>query len=50
MPGLPSILSDRKKKTFEDLDENTVAILREYLIPTIEIELNDNPSSNSLLN
>lgn len=41
---------DGKKKRFKDLDENTIARLREYLVPTIEIELNENTSLNELIN
>ncbi|MGD1063115.1 MAG: DUF262 domain-containing protein [Terracidiphilus sp.] len=41
---------DGKKKHLEDLDENTIARLREYLVPTIEIELNENTSLNELIN
>ncbi len=41
---------DGKKKHLKDLDENTVARLREYLVPTIEIELNENTSLNELIN
>ena len=32
------------------LDGNTIAKLREYLIPTVEIELNENTSLNELIN
>lgn len=41
---------DGKKKSLKDLDENTIARLREYLVPTIEIELNENTSLNELIN
>jgi len=41
---------DGKKKGLKDLDENTIARLREYLVPTIEIELNENTSLNELIN
>ena len=40
---------DRKKKKFADLDENSIARLREYLIPTVEIELNENTSLNEMI-
>jgi hypothetical protein len=39
-----------KKLRYEDLDETTVARMREYLIPTIEIELNENTSLNEMIN
>lgn len=48
--GFPVDFGDRKKTTLADLDETTVARLREYLIPTIEIELNENTSLNELIN
>ena len=48
--GFSVDFGDRKKTTFGDLDETTVARLREYLIPTIEIELNENTSLNELIN
>jgi hypothetical protein len=32
------------------LDETTIARLREYLVPTIEIELNENTSLNEMIN
>ncbi|HSY89996.1 MAG TPA: DUF262 domain-containing protein [Candidatus Binatus sp.] len=41
---------DGKKLTFADLPEATVARLREYLIPTVEIELNENTSLNEMIN
>lgn len=41
---------DGKKRKLSDLDATTVARLREYLIPTIEIELNENTSLNELIN
>jgi hypothetical protein len=41
---------DGKKRGFAQLDENTIARLREYLVPTIEIELNENTSLNELIN
>jgi hypothetical protein len=41
---------DGKKRSFSDLDSNMVARLREYLVPTIEIELNENTSLNELIN
>jgi hypothetical protein len=47
--GFAVDFGDRKKKTFADLDETTVARLREYLIPTIEIELNENTSLNEMI-
>ena len=40
---------DKKKKQFSDLNDGTVAKLREYMIPTIEIELNENTSLNELI-
>ena len=41
---------DKKKKKFADLDATTVARLREYMVPTIEIDLNENTSLNELIN
>jgi hypothetical protein len=41
---------DGKKLTFADLPESVVARLREYLIPTVEIELNENTSLNEMIN
>lgn len=43
-------LGDGKKKGLRNLDEGTIARLREYLVPTIEIELNENTSLNELIN
>jgi hypothetical protein len=48
--GFTVDFGDRKQKTFSDLDETTVARLREYLIPTVEIELNENTSLNEMIN
>jgi hypothetical protein len=48
--GFSVNLGDGKRRTFKDLDETTVARLREYLIPTIEIELNENTSLNEMIN
>lgn len=48
--GFAVDFGDRKRKTFEELEETTVARLREYLIPTIEIELNENTSLNEMIN
>lgn len=48
--GFAVDLGDGKRRTFSDLDETTVARLREYLIPTIEIELNENTSLNEMIN
>ncbi len=41
---------DGKKLTFAELPETTIARLREYLIPTVEIELNENTSLNEMIN
>jgi GGDEF domain-containing protein len=48
--GFAVDFGDRKQKTFADLDGTTMARLREYLIPTIEIELNENTSLNEMIN
>jgi hypothetical protein len=40
---------DKKKKSFLELNDTTVAKLREYMIPTIQIELNENTSLNELI-
>lgn len=44
-----SVNFDGHKKKFTDLDETTIARLREYLIPTVEIELNENTSLNEMI-
>lgn len=43
-------LGDGKKRRFQNLDEGTIARLREYLVPTIEIESNENTSLDELIN
>jgi hypothetical protein len=43
-------LGDGRKRRFQDLDEGTIARLREYLVPTIEIESNENTSLDELIN
>jgi hypothetical protein len=43
-------LGDGKKRGFKDLDEGTIARLREYLVPTIEIDSNENTSLDELIN
>jgi hypothetical protein len=48
--GFAVDLGDGKKKAFADLDGSTIARLREYLIPTVEIELNENTSLNEMIN
>ncbi|MGP8225074.1 MAG: DUF262 domain-containing protein [Terracidiphilus sp.] len=48
--GFKVDFGDGKGKRLKDLDENTIARLREYLVPTIEIELNENTSLNELIN
>jgi Protein of unknown function DUF262 len=48
--GFAVDFGDGKKLTFSDLPESTMARLREYLIPTIEIELNENTSLNEMIN
>jgi len=47
--GFAVDFGDGKKRTFADLPETTVARLREYLIPTVEIELNENTSLNEMI-
>ena len=48
--GFSVDLGDGKNRTLKELDENTIARLREYMVPTIEIELNENTSLNELIN
>jgi hypothetical protein len=48
--GFEVNFGDGKKVPFTGLDETTIARLREYLIPTIEIELNENTSLNEMIN
>lgn len=48
--GFAVDFGDGKRLKFTDLPETSVARLREYLIPTIEIELNENTSLNEMIN
>jgi hypothetical protein len=48
--NFPVDFGDGKQRKFADLDSSTVARVREYLDPTIEIELNENTSLNELIN
>jgi hypothetical protein len=45
-----SINLDGKKTTFQQLPEEVVREFREYAIPTIEIDLDDNSSLNEIIN
>jgi hypothetical protein len=45
-----SINDDGKVKAFKDLDEATVRSFREYAVPTIEIELDDDSSIDEIIN
>ena len=45
-----SIAIDRKKVTFKQLSEEKVRLLREYAIPTIEIDLDDDSSLDEIIN
>jgi Protein of unknown function DUF262 len=45
-----SIVIDGKKKAFKDLSQEKVRVLREYAIPTIEIELDDESTLDEIIN
>ena len=45
-----SINFEGKKRAFKQLSEETVRVLREYAIPTIEIDLDDDSSLDEIIN
>jgi hypothetical protein len=48
--GFAVDFGDGKERTFADLTESEIVRLRDYLIPTVEIELNENTTLNEMIN